>query len=89
MVATFRIPQYVRSVIDADGAVLLDVRRGKYYSLNGVAAEIWRRLEAGQALPEIETDLTRTYEASGETLHRDLMEFLDRLTQGQLIDAHD
>ena len=87
MLTKLRIPSYVRSVIDAEGAVLLDIRGGRYFSLNGVAAEIWRQLEAGLTLRDIETHLCGLYDASSETLRCDLAAFVERLASAKLIDA--
>jgi hypothetical protein len=89
MTTTYQVPGHVKSVIDGDGAVVLDIRQGKYFSLNGIGADIWRYLEAGEALTEIELRLARTYDAPEETLRRDLAEFVEQLKTGQLVYARD
>jgi hypothetical protein len=81
-----RIREHVRSVIDQDGAVLLDLKHGKYFGLSPVGAEIWLKLETGLTLPEIEAHLCRTYDAPAETLRRDLTVFVEHLRQAQLIE---
>ena len=86
MTAT-RIPPHVQSVMDPDGAVLLDLKQGKYFSLNGVAAVIWERLSAGDTPEQVEAHLRRTYDAPAETLRADLDAFLARLARERLVDA--
>ena len=88
MAGSFRVPDHVRAVTDADGAILLDVRQGKYFSLNGIALDIWQHIEAGRTLDEIEAHLAATYEAPAEVLRADLLEFVARLQQGRLVQAH-
>jgi len=77
----------VRSVIDEDGAVLLDLKEGKYFSLNRAATAIWLKLEAGGAIPEIEAHLVGMYDASLEAVHADLDTFLSRLKRERLLEA--
>lgn len=81
------IGKHVQSVIDPDGAVLLDLNRGKYFSLNDLAADIWRKLEQGLSLPQIEAHLVETYDAPAETLRRDLTAFVDSLRRERLVHA--
>jgi hypothetical protein len=85
--STFRIPAHVRAVIDDDGAVLLDIRKGTYFSLNPMAVEIWRHLEAGRSVPEMEGRLQDTFDAPAAVLREDLGRFLAQLRDSQLIDG--
>lgn len=83
----YRIADHVKSVIDADGAVLLDIRQGKYFSLNGIAVEIWRQLTLGRTVAEIEVHLAGLYDAPEAVLQQDARTFLDQLLHGRLISA--
>jgi hypothetical protein len=85
----FRIPAHVRSVIDADGAVILDVVKGRYFSLNGVAVEVWTRLEAGMTLSDIELALVKEFPTSADVLAQDIRRFIERLRQNSLIEIVD
>lgn len=87
MQATVRIPNHVRSIIDPDGAVILDIRKGKYYSLNGVGAQIWIKLEAGMSVPEIENHLSTTYATPSELVRQDVAGFIASLQQKQLVNV--
>jgi len=47
MDAELEIAEHVRSAGDAEGAVLLDLRSGKYLALNGVGSILWEALATG------------------------------------------
>ncbi len=85
MAKLFEIEPHVRSMIDEDGAVLLDLRAGKYYSLNGVAAQIWIKAEEGLAEVEILEHLSEVFQVESETLRRDLQGFVAGLARKGLI----
>ena len=85
--STARIRAHVHSVIDPDGAELLDVKRGKYFSLNGVGADIWNGLQTGLGVAEIEARLAAEYGISEEQARGDVTAFMERLEMEQLVDA--
>lgn len=61
MSARTSISDDVSAIMDVDGAILLDTKAGKYYSLNRVAADIWRGIEGGESLDEVARDLASRY----------------------------
>lgn len=67
-------------------AVLLDTRRGKYYSLNPTGAAVWDLLAEPRSLAELRAALLERFEVDGETLSDDLGQLLDELRQHGLID---
>jgi hypothetical protein len=89
MAETIRVRDHVRSVIDPDGAVLLDLRAGTYLSLNVVGAEIWTRLEKGLSPGEIAAHLGEAYQLPAQQAEADVRGFLDQLRRRELIDAVD
>ena len=48
-------PAHLRSIVDHDGAVILDISRDQFFSLNTVGAYIWDRLLKGEGLDQIAT----------------------------------
>lgn len=82
-----RIEPHVRSMIDGDGAVLLDLKAGRYYSLNGVGARIWSRAEKGMTLAQILEDLQQTYQVPSEKLAADLTAFVRAMEEKGLLRA--
>lgn len=79
------IQPHVKSVIDPDGAVLLDLRKGKYYSLNGTGTQIWRSLEAGRSIGEIEAELGGAGDIPAENVRDDVRAFIEGLQAKQLV----
>jgi hypothetical protein len=78
---------FVHSVIDADGAVLLDLRQGKYYSLNELGVDIWRGIEARRTHDEILHSLHDRLAVPPEVLVRDVDAFLATLRRLQLVEG--
>jgi hypothetical protein len=88
MGSSTRTEPHVQAVVDEEGAVLLDLKRGKYFAMNGVAAEIWSGLEAGRTVPQIEADLLRTYDGvPPETIRADVAAFVAQLARESLVHA--
>lgn len=75
------IREWVRSTAHEDGGVLLDLEQGKYFSLNGVGAEIWKKLQAGAALSDIQDHLQALYAAPPDRIRQDLHRFVQRLQE--------
>jgi hypothetical protein len=46
-------PTHLRSIVDHDGAVILDITRDQFFSMNPVGAYIWARLLNGEGLDQI------------------------------------
>lgn len=80
-----RVPVHVRSVIDDDGAVLLDVRKGTYFSLNNVGVEVWRRLEQGHTLDQVEQGIADDFGAPFDVVSRDVRQFVRVLGEKALL----
>ncbi|MDA8019528.1 MAG: PqqD family protein [Thermoanaerobaculia bacterium] len=87
-----RTSKHVRSSVEADGAVLLDLHSGKYFSLSEVGSQIWSCLEAGAgsgsiAAEEIVQWLSERYEIDVDLLRGDVQSFLAHLLEKGLIDV--
>ena len=82
-----RIEPHVRSLMDGDGAVLLDLKAGRYYSLNGIGARIWSKAEKGMTLSQILDDLQQTYQIPVEKLAADLTAFVSAMQAKGLLRA--
>ena len=67
-------------------AVLLDTRRGKYYSLNPTGAAVWELLAEPRSLAELRTALLERFDVDSRTLSGDLSALLDDLRRNGLID---
>lgn len=81
------IRPHIRSMIDTDGAVLLDLKAGKYYSLNSLGTRIWSKLEEGCSVPEILEHLDESFSTPSERLRTDLTAFVQGLKDKELVDV--
>ncbi len=76
---------HLQMVVNADGAVILDIKRGKISTLNPTGAFVWQALERGEDLEAIATRLANETGKQVEVLERDLLEFIDALKKAKLL----
>lgn len=79
----------VQSVIDPEGAVLLDLNRGTYFGLNEVAAEIWTRLKEGFTVAQIVEHVSSEFDVPIEEVQRDVDAFVAALVKKRLVIARE
>ena len=68
-----------------DEIVMLSVRAGAYFGLNGVGTEIWNMLREPRRLGDLCRDLSQHYEADMDALTRDVTVFLQALIARGLV----
>ena len=86
--SVWKVSDSVRSTYTQDGAVVLDIQKGMYYSLNAVAATAWKMLEsrrAGSTLQDLIASLKTYFEVAQEDLDVDMAEHLKRLEKAGLV----
>lgn len=84
--AHVRIPSHVYARAFGDEIVLLDFGRGEYFGLDEVGAEIWKRLEAGDALSEIARRLVDRYEVSPDQALDDVRSLVSQMASESLVE---
>jgi Coenzyme PQQ synthesis protein D (PqqD) len=77
----------VKMLADSAGAVLLDLRNGRYYSLNVVATDVWSGLVDGIARDDLIGRLIQKYEQPADRLSTDIDLYIDRLSEMGLVDV--
>jgi Coenzyme PQQ synthesis protein D (PqqD) len=78
----------VRSTCVEDGAVLLDIKNGRCYSLNPVAARVWVAIEGspeGISLADIVDILEMHFEVPRPEMERDTADCLKKLQRKSLV----
>jgi hypothetical protein len=80
-----RLPENVRSLSNADGAVLLDLRRGKIFRINPTGATILELLLRGYEKDRIAAELSARWGIDHQLALADLRTFLDSLASNQLL----
>ena len=83
--ARVAILPHVRASIEADGAIVLDLDRGAYLSLNKVAGQIWRRLADGAAPGTIASELAASCGVDEQRVRADVERFLNEVQEKGLV----
>ena len=86
MSAQFSIRPDVRTTPgDEDGSVLINLRSGKVFSLNGVGAKVWAMIEHGAGFDGVLDALSREYNLPSAELKSDLDGFIKELSRKDLL----
>lgn len=93
-VAIGRSTVVVRSVepVDAevDGAVvMMSLRRGNYYGLDGVGSRIWQLLAEPIDVGSLCDALRREFNVEADECERDVVDFLETLEREGLVEIRD
>jgi len=71
---------------EVDGeVVLMDMGAGKYFSLDPVGTDVWRRMADPVRVDELCTALAADYAAPAETVRADVLALLERLIERDLV----
>jgi hypothetical protein len=80
-----RTSEHVVSAEQATATILLDVRGGRYYTLNEVGGRIWALLSEGASNGEIVTCLANEFDVSPAELSADMESFIEQLRHSKLV----
>ena len=78
---------HLRSIIDRDGAVILDIEHDAMLTLNSTGGYVWEKLKQGKLIDEIVCDLARETNTDPTAVDRDVHAFLDELKSKHLLTA--
>jgi hypothetical protein len=76
----------VNTVVDHDGAVILDIKRDQFFSMNPVGSYIWERLLKGEGLDQIAKELAEETRTEISLVIADINDFIADLKNKQLFD---
>jgi hypothetical protein len=76
---------HLLSIVDQDGAVILDIERGLVSTLNPIGAYVWQGLQSGESLETIIANLARETGEESLTVERDVREFVEDLKRKRLL----
>jgi hypothetical protein len=65
--------------------VLMSIEHHKYYGLDDIGTEIWRRIEQPIAVAELCQALSSTYDGDPATIEHDVVTLLDQLASQELV----
>jgi hypothetical protein len=69
-----------------DAMVLLDLRRGTYYTLNELGWRIWEQVSAGVSLADVVRILRQAYDVPADTFGSDVATFVEQLQRAALVE---
>jgi coenzyme PQQ synthesis protein D (PqqD) len=85
-----KLTPHARSIIDEDGAVILNTENGKYYSVNRIGAHMLKRLAAGTTHTELVAEVAAAFAGNPEADERvknDVQEFLEQLNTNGILEV--
>ena len=66
--------------------VVMDVERGKYFGLDDIGSDIWRRLEKPMSVAALCEALSADYDADVDTIRADVIALLQNLMERELVE---
>ena len=81
----FVMPSHLRSIVDHDGAVILDISRNTMATLNPTGAYIWQRLIQGMDIETIIVELARETKTEEIAVANDVSAFMEDLKSRHLV----
>ena len=80
---TVPAPQ-LRSIVDQDGAVILDISSDRFFSLNPTGALVWTHLSNGKTLDQIKSAIAAETGMDQAVVSTDVDEFVAQLKSNHL-----
>ncbi len=71
----------------AGEAMILNLSKGIYYSLDPVGARVWALIQEPRTFAELQDTLSKEYEVDADSLETDLRDLLHQLAGHGLIDV--
>ena len=78
-------PNVVACELD-DGQALLNLETSQYFKLNDTGALIWKNVEAGATLEQMQDELSSVFDISQEECRDDIVDLLTALEKANLIE---
>jgi hypothetical protein len=77
----------LRSIVDSDGAAILDIDRGMLTRLNSTGSYVWERLLRGESVSQIVLSLAMATNTDVTVVKGDVDAFLEQMTTHHLLGA--
>ena len=75
---------HLRTIVNQDGAVILNSTAGTITTLNSTGAFVWQGLERGESADMIAQNLARETGEEVAAIRNDLLEFIDCMKKAKL-----
>ncbi len=84
----YKLPTWVRSACNEDGAVVLDIRGNRIFNFNHAGSELFEMLRSGAASHTALVEaLVARYGIHADAANRDVTDFVAELTAQRLIES--
>ena len=80
-----RKPDVISSKLE-DQLVMMDIEKGKYFSMNPVASKVWELLEEPSSVNELCDKLLNEFEVSKEQCFNEVLELLGKMKELDLLE---
>jgi hypothetical protein len=80
-------PDTIRRVANADGGVVLDLRRGTMFRVNPLGAKVLDLLELGDSATQIAEKLSAEFNVALNEVHADVQEFIESLKTSGVVSS--
>lgn len=64
----------------------MSVERGKYYGLDAISTDVWKRLERPTVVGELCDALSREYSGESSLIEQDVISLLEKLAEQDLLE---
>jgi uncharacterized protein with ParB-like and HNH nuclease domain len=78
---------HLRSIVDHDGAVILDAACNSMLTFNATGGYVWEKLQQGRLIDDIVRELAEETLTEVTIVERDVREFIDQLKSRRLFTA--
>jgi len=75
----------LRTVINPDGAAILDIQGNQITTLNSTGGFIWQRLQQGLSVEQVIHDLATESDTDPAIVEKDVHSFVEQLQSKQLL----
>lgn len=75
----------LRSLVTADGAMILDIAADEMTTLNSTGGYVWARLREGETVEKIVADLAQETGEDPAVVANDVHEFIEQLSEKHLV----
>jgi predicted transcriptional regulator of viral defense system len=72
---------HLRTIVNEDGAAVLNTKQGTISTLNATGAYIWQALERGEHEEDIVEGLARETGSASDTIRQDVSDFISALQE--------
>jgi hypothetical protein len=75
----------LRTIVNEDGAAVLDTKRGTISTLNATGGYIWQALERGEREDDIVAGLARETDSLPDAIRQDVSDFITALQEHKIL----